>query len=187
MLGRHGGWCPPVIVLHFTLTHPWHVGDEWLLCEWSCPPASDWHCKKVLQDSFIWHYPPCVYSLSSWCHHTWPNLPGLPPSCLHTTNIHKLRCEQPGNEAINIACDGLLLDLYIPCKSGTCAISRLLKQSRNAEYACNCISEAGMHFRLCSLHCTFSSFGQIIPHMGKCILKCVKMGDRQELKQMSQL
>ena len=160
----------------------------WMIALWMLLSSS---LRLTLQESasrFFHLAPPsCVYSLSAWCHYTWPNLPGLPPACLHTTNIQKLRCEQPGNDANIIACDGLLLDLYAPYKSGTCAISSLLKQSQNAEYTCNCITEAGMHFRSCSLHCTFSSFGQIIPHMGKCILKCVKMGDRQELKQMSQL
>jgi len=39
--------------------------------------------RKLLQSGY---HPPCVYHLSTWCHRTWPNLPGLPPPYLHTTS-----------------------------------------------------------------------------------------------------
>jgi len=50
-----------------------------------------------------WNYycqapPPCVYPLFSWHNRIWPNLPGLPPLCLHTAKYWRWECS--GNEAM---------------------------------------------------------------------------------------
>ena len=34
----------------------------------------------------VGHCPPCVHNLSTQCHGTWPDLPGLLPQYLHTTS-----------------------------------------------------------------------------------------------------
>ena len=62
------------------------------------PPNLWWTLRA--SRSFIGHHPPCVYHLSTWCHHTWPNLPGLPPPYLHTASDQILK-------------DGMGISLYI--------------------------------------------------------------------------
>ena len=38
---------------------------------------------------------PRVYPQSTWCNYIWPNLPGLPPLCLHTANDQILEAGTP--------------------------------------------------------------------------------------------
>ena len=60
----------------------------------------------------VGHRPLCVYPLSTWCHCTWPDLPGIPSPYLHTVSNQRLEVEQPGNELINIISYLLLRTLW---------------------------------------------------------------------------
>ena len=45
--------------------------------------GTNWHETGIIT---VGHCPLCVYPLSTWCHCTWPDLPGLPPPYLHTAS-----------------------------------------------------------------------------------------------------
>jgi len=55
-----------------------------LLTLW--PPALGPTVQERVLRFFVRHCPPCVYPLTTWSNHMWPNLPGLPPLYLHTAS-----------------------------------------------------------------------------------------------------
>jgi len=57
-----------------------------------CPPAIGIIVQERGSRLFIGHH-----------HHTWPNLPGLPPPYLHTANDPILEVKMPWNEATGLA------------------------------------------------------------------------------------
>ena len=84
------GWGRGVLDHNDSLTHPQHH-QRWtvlmLPCECSDIQFSDRNYKgfKTLHQGA-----PPVYPLSTWHHHTWPNLPGLHPPCLHTASVQRV-------------------------------------------------------------------------------------------------
>jgi len=40
----------------------------------------------------VGYRPPCVYLLSTWLHHTWPDFPDLPPPYLHAAWLWATKC-----------------------------------------------------------------------------------------------
>jgi len=71
-----GAWLIPLSCQNV----PGFVNDECALLSLWPPALSTRKGFKILR----WAPPPCVYPLSTGHNHTWPNLPGLPPSYLHT-------------------------------------------------------------------------------------------------------
>ena len=66
----------------FTLTHPWCCEQPTVLmlpCKYSCSQSSCWLARRV-STFFVGDCSPCVHSLFTWHHCTWPNLIGLPLS-----------------------------------------------------------------------------------------------------------
>jgi len=81
----------------------------------SCSPGP---CSRAIPTSSIWSLAVCKYErgeglgdlvtcYDTWCHCTWPYLPGHTPLYLHTTSDQYWRWEQPWNKA------NVLLHVYI--------------------------------------------------------------------------
>ena len=106
-------WHTSNVLHHLNVIAQWeqtvhmHTANSELLCNSKTTPFKLFtleqhhallplHTRVQASRFFIGHCPLCVYPLSTWCHHRWPDRPGLPPPYLHTRKCW--RWKQPGNE-----------------------------------------------------------------------------------------